>query len=74
MSVVIKECTVFGDMSSDRTSENYPQVPICEDCIKADHAAEEDSQIVSVGRVVTGPDASCDFCGASAEDEAGESL
>lgn len=71
MPVVLKECTVFGDLSSDRTSENYPLVPVCEDCIEVDHAAKEDSQIVSVGRVVTDPDASCEFCGASAEDDPG---
>lgn len=64
----IMGCTVFGDMSSERSSENYPEVPVCEDCIKADEASGEESQIVSVGSVVTDRDAVCEFCGADASD------
>ena len=64
----MKECTVFGNMSSDRTSENYPEVPVCEDCIEADQSSGEESQIVSVGNVVTDKDATCEFCGADASD------
>lgn len=68
MTVVLKECVINGDMSSDSTAENYPEVPVCEDCIEEDAARREDSQIVSVGGDVDDPDAACEFCGAVAED------
>jgi hypothetical protein len=32
----MKSCVVFGDLSSDRTSENYPTVQVCDECIEAE--------------------------------------
>jgi hypothetical protein len=65
MSVVeLKMCVVNGDMTSDSTSDNYPTIPLCSDCIAADLARREDSNIVSIGELVSDPEAECEYCGA----------
>ncbi len=44
----MKTCTVWGDLSSDRTSEQYPTVTVCNSCVAKHQKAGEDSKIVSV--------------------------
>lgn len=56
--------TVIGDLSSDKTSENYPNVTICDACLKADNAKEEDKVVVSIDGESSSP---CDWCGAEAD-------
>lgn len=43
----MKLCTLWGDMSADRTDDQYPQANVCEACIKAYDNAE-DSPIVHI--------------------------
>lgn len=66
-----KACTIYGDMSSDRASENYPMVNVCPDCFEEDQRREGDAQIVSVqGDYDDSLGPECGFeCGNSADDE-----
>lgn len=43
----MKICTVWGDLSSDKSSENYPTDLYCEECFDAMNPGGEDSQIVT---------------------------
>lgn len=61
-NVRMKNCVIWGDMSSDRASEQYPEVPVCTDCIAAEQARGENSQIVTVGDDVTDQSATCALC------------
>lgn len=60
---------VFGDLSSDSTSEQYPTVTICEDCERRDAALKEDSQVVSIDGDATPEDGPCEWCGVEYEDQ-----
>jgi len=66
--VQMKQCMLWGDLSSDRASEQYPEAPVCIDCIKAEEARGEDSRIVSVGDVVTDSEAVCALCDCGSDD------
>lgn len=61
-NIKMKLCVLRGDMSSDKTSEQYPEEPVCTNCIAAEQAKREDSLIVSVGVSVTDETATCTFC------------
>ena len=61
-TIQMKNCTLWGDMSSDSTSEQYPEEPVCTDCIASEEAKGDDSRIVSVGSDVTDGDAICALC------------
>jgi hypothetical protein len=64
-----RDCVVLGDMSSDRASEQYPEGPVCEDCIADELAQGEDSQIVGApGDINNDVDAECILCGATRDD------
>lgn len=43
----MKLCTLWGDMSADRVSEQYPQANVCEGCIKT-NINTENSPIVHI--------------------------
>lgn len=59
----MKSCTVWGDLSSDKSSENYPEETVCDECVKSNQK-KEDSPIVSVnGEFSEGYDAECYLCG-----------
>ena len=62
------DCMVWGDMSSDRAGEQYPEGPVCEKCIQDEERRKEDSQIVSVGNLNTDPDAVCLLCETERDD------
>lgn len=66
--VKMKQCMLWGDLSSDRASEQYPEEPVCTDCIEAEEARGEDSRIVSVGDEVTDPEAICALCDCGFDD------
>jgi hypothetical protein len=61
----MKTCMVYGDLTSDRSSENYPIVQVCDECYEADQMLEDEAQIVSV--MEDDPnihdDDTCFFCG-----------
>jgi hypothetical protein len=64
MSIEMKTCMLWGDLSSDRTSEQYPEAPVCTDCIAEQAGKGENSCIVSVGGNVVDRDATCALCDA----------
>ena len=64
----MQDCTIWGDLSSDKTSENYPQVQICDDCV-AKYEDEEDSPIVQVGGPNDDKDTICEICEKTREEE-----
>lgn len=61
-NIRMKNCTLWGDLSSDSTSEQYPEEPVCTDCIAEQEAKGEDSLIVSVGETVKDKGATCALC------------
>jgi hypothetical protein len=63
----MKRAVVYGDMSSDSTSENYPTITLCEDCIAKDAARKEDSQVVSIDGEAEPEDGPCEWCGAETD-------
>ena len=60
----MKRAVIFGDMTSDSTSEQYPTVTLCEECIRLDEGKKEDAQIVSIEGDATAEDGPCEVCGA----------
>lgn len=68
----MKTCTVWGDMSSDRASEQYPSVIVCDDCVSAEQSSGEESRLVTVSEYDASLGEICEFCGKSAEEEAEE--
>ena len=61
-------CEVWGDMTADRTSDQYPTVPVCEGCMKEQEDSGEDNQIVSTGELVTDKSETCHFCDCGFDD------
>ena len=70
----MKSCTIYGDMSSDKSSENYPTVAICDECVAADQASGENSQIVTVSNHDMSDGDTCAFCDKTLEEEQEEQL
>lgn len=64
----MKSCQVLGDLSSDRASEQYPTVAVCDACASTHEGAEE-SPIVMTGSYDPVDGDECHFCGKSAEEE-----
>ncbi|MFK7088672.1 hypothetical protein AAFM71_07630 [Chromobacterium violaceum] len=65
----MKACQIWGDTGADRVADQYPTVPVCDECFTK-YYGKEDSPIVS------GPDSydpaygdECHFCDISAEEE-----
>ena len=66
----MKTCVIYGDMSADSAADQYPTVNLCDDCVTADASQGENHQIVS--KEGYDPDlGDCEWCGTTAEDEAG---
>jgi len=59
-------------MQSDRASEQYPTVNLCDDCVRREDAKGPDSAIVTKGGGYD-PDLgdSCELCGVTVEEEKG---
>lgn len=66
----MKTCMIWGDLSSDRASEQYPTVTLCDECVDAEEAGEE-SQIVTVGEYDPSFGDTCEFCDKTEEEESG---
>ncbi len=65
----MKACMVWGDLSSDRTSEQYPTVTVCDACVTSQMAAEN-SQIVNVvGKYDPDYGEQCFFCDKDKDEE-----
>ncbi|EMJ4935765.1 hypothetical protein N5C93_01940 [Pseudomonas nitroreducens] len=65
----MKTCTVFGDMQSDRTAEQYPTVTLCDDCVEQDALSKDNRQIVSMGDYDDSFGDTCEWCGTTTEEE-----
>lgn len=59
----MKRVVVFGDLSSDSTSEQYPTVTMCDGCIAEENAKKEDSSIVAIDGDAGADDGPCEGCG-----------
>lgn len=59
----MKRAVIYGDLSSDSTSDQYPTVTLCDDCIAEDAARKEDAQIVSLAGDAGADDGPCEWCG-----------
>ena len=68
----MKSCTIYGDMASDKSSENYPTVAVFDECVAAQQAAEEDCQIVTVSGHDLSDGDTCHFCDKTLEKEENE--
>lgn len=68
----MKSCTIYGDMSSEKSSENYPTVAVCDQCVAEQQAAGEDCQIVAVSSHDLSDGDTCCFCDKTLEEEEGE--
>lgn len=65
----MKLCTVWGDLSSDKASEQYPQENVCEACVEG-YLGVEDSRIVTVnGDYDSSYGDECFFCEKTFEEE-----
>ena len=60
----MKRAVIFGDLSSDSTSEQYPTVTLCDVCIEKDAALKVDSQVVSIDGDAGPDDGPCEWCDA----------
>jgi hypothetical protein len=69
----MKICTVWGDLSSEKSSENYPTDLFCEECFQSKSPGEEDSGIVSYQDDDGSYGDTCSECGKTKEEEAEES-
>lgn len=68
----MKTCMVWGDLSADRTSDQYPSVAVCDDCAETQAVSSEDhdAAIISVGPFDSSyGDDECHFCDKTKEEE-----
>ncbi|MFV3292398.1 hypothetical protein ACNFBR_27165 [Pseudomonas sp. NY11955] len=68
----MKTCTVYGDMQADSAAEQYPTVPLCDDCVSEDSQAGPDHKIVSQQRYNPAFGDTCDWCSKTAAEEAAD--
>lgn len=68
----MKTCTIWGDLTSERSSENYPMVPVCDDCVNSNEKAKEESGIVSVHDFDKSLGDTCEFCRKTLAEEMAE--
>jgi len=68
----MKSCTIHGDVMSEKSSENYPTVPVCDECVEESSAAGEDNNIVSTDDYDKSLGDTCEFCGKTLEEEQAE--
>ncbi|QBG91692.1 hypothetical protein BRL93_21485 [Xanthomonas oryzae pv. oryzae] len=48
MSAKFKTAIIYGDMNSDSTSDQYPEVTVCAECIEDDKKLGKDQVIVKI--------------------------
>lgn len=63
-------CQVWGDLTADKTDDQYPTVAVCEDCIEDQQSRGEQNEIVSVStELVSDKDEACHFCDRGLDDD-----
>ena len=65
--IFMKTCDVWGDLSSDSTSEQYPTVAVCDDCFSV--FQNDGEQILCSYPYDSGFGDTCHFCGKTEEEE-----
>ncbi|MBD2663411.1 hypothetical protein [Richelia sinica] len=65
----MKTCVVLGDLLSDLSSDNYPTVPVCDDCFA--ESSDSENTILS-GDFDTLFGNNCYYCGKSKQEEENE--
>jgi hypothetical protein len=65
----MKTCVIEGDLSSDSAADQYPTVPVCDDCVETDDKAGANHIIVSKGEYDDSFGDTCEICGTTAEEE-----
>ena len=65
----MKICTIWGDLTSDKSSENYPTDLFCEECFNSMRPDQENSGIVSYGDDDGSYGDTCSNCGKTKEEE-----
>jgi hypothetical protein len=71
----MKTCVVWGDMSADRASDQYPSVAVCDDCAKTESVGSDDRDAAIISVEAFDPaygDDECHFCGKTKEEESKE--
>lgn len=68
----MKTCVVYGDMTSDKSSEAYPMMQLCDECYESMDPEGEDSRIVSTERYNSSLGDTCENCGKTAKQESQE--
>ena len=68
----MKICTIFGDMSSDKSSENYPTDLFCDECFNEMAPNQEESGIVNYQDDDGSYGDSCSKCGKTKKEETNE--
>jgi len=64
-------CQVYGDMMSDKTSDNYPMKVFCDECYSVMNVDNEDNPILTTTDHDSSWDDICEGCGKTkAEEEA----
>lgn len=64
----MKTCVVYGDLSSEKSSENYLTVPVCDECYDT-YSEGEDAQIVMTQAYDPSLGEECHFCDKTAAEE-----
>ncbi|MEQ8261208.1 MAG: hypothetical protein RH947_13010 [Alcanivorax sp.] len=65
----MKICQVWGDLSSDKASENYPTDLFCDECFELMGPGEEDSDIVTYDEDNGEFGDTCSSCGKTRNEE-----
>jgi len=69
----MKVCTVWGNLNSEKSGENYPTDLFCEECIQSMNPDTEDSSIVNYQDDDDSYGDTCSKCGKTREEEIEES-
>jgi hypothetical protein len=70
----MKTCVVFGNMQSDKSSEAYPTIILCEECFQELKPDTENTRIVSYDEYDESLGDCCSECQKTKEDEDNEPI
>lgn len=65
----MKICQVWGDLSSEKSSENYPTDLFCDECFESMNPGKEDSRIVTYQDDDGSFGDTCSKCGKTKDEE-----
>lgn len=62
-------CTLWGDMSADRTDDQYPQANVCDNCVEKYSNIEESPIVLVQGEYDSDYGEECELCGLHISEE-----